>query len=156
MQEPSFAAALEREHRDIDQGLAQFTEGLNRGEWLAASLDTAAAALRRHIYLEEEILFPPLRETGLVAPVAVMLREHGEIWRALDELQQAVDGRTDSAIAQRAYGELEYLLEAHNEKEEQILYPQADLVLDEPTGVRLRDFLAHGILPAGWVCERVR
>ena len=156
MQESNLAAALEREHRDIDQNLAQFTEGLDRGEWRADSLDIAAVALRRHIYLEEKILFPPLRETGLVAPVAVMLREHGDIWQALDELQQAADAGIDSTVARRAYDELKYLLEAHNEKEEQILYPQADVVLDASTSARLRDFLTHGTLPTGWICEDLR
>jgi len=27
-------------------------------------------------------LFPPLRDAGMVAPVFVMLREHGQMWRA--------------------------------------------------------------------------
>ena len=44
----------------------------------------AMESLRRHIFLEEQLLFPPLREAGMIAPVLVMLREHGEIWQSLD------------------------------------------------------------------------
>jgi iron-sulfur cluster repair protein YtfE (RIC family) len=153
---PTLSAALEREHRDIDRNLALFTEGLDHGEWRIQPLDSAGKALRRHIYLEEEMLFPSLREAGQVAPVAVMLREHGDIWLALDELQQAAVVGGDGTVARRACERLQYLLEAHNEKEERILYPQADVVVDAATSSRLRDLLEHGTLPLGWVCVDLR
>ena len=54
--------------------------------------------LRRHIYLEEEFLFPPLRAAGMMAPLFVMVRQHGELWdamRALDALL-AVDADADA------------------------------------------------------------
>ncbi|GAA4239929.1 hypothetical protein GCM10022254_62710 [Actinomadura meridiana] len=41
--------------------------------------------------LEEEFLFPPLHATGLVAPIMVMLREHGQIWETMDALEDAPD-----------------------------------------------------------------
>ncbi|MCC6238138.1 MAG: hemerythrin domain-containing protein [Dehalococcoidia bacterium] len=154
--DPALSAVLEREHRDIDENLALFTEGLESGEWRVRPLETAGAALRRHIYLEEELLFPSLRDAGQVAPVAVMLREHGDIWLALDELEQAAVVGGDGTVARRTYERLQYLLEAHNDKEEQILYPQADVVLDAATSTRLRDSLEHGTLPGGWVCADLR
>ena len=86
MQE-TLTAALEREHQEIDAGLAAFVDGLDSDELRGAELDRAADALRRHIYLEEEFLFPPLRAAGMVPPVLVMLREHGEIWRTLEALE---------------------------------------------------------------------
>ncbi|MGH3292466.1 MAG: hemerythrin domain-containing protein [Trebonia sp.] len=74
METESLAAALEREHHDIDQGIAAFTASPGDPHPLVR----AARALRRHIYLEEEFLFPPLGEAepALRAPVFVMLREH--------------------------------------------------------------------------------
>ncbi|MQA00664.1 MAG: hemerythrin domain-containing protein [Dehalococcoidia bacterium] len=156
MQQQTPAGVLEREHRDIDEGLTRFTEDLARGEWRPEPLEVAARALRRHIYLEEELFFPSLRESGLVAPVMVMLREHGEIWHALDEVERLAAARTDRASTLRAHEELAEVLEHHNMKEERILYPQADTALDDAASERLRDFLETGTLPEGWVCEALR
>ena len=155
MQDVTLGAALEREHREIDENLERFTSGLEQGEWDPAPLQAASVALRRHIYLEEEMFFPPLRETGLVAPVAVMLREHGDIWLALDEVEARAAQQTDPETVRRAYDDLAYLLDAHNEKEEQILYPQDHTLTDAQTA-ELRAFIESGTLPEGWICHDLR
>lgn len=59
---PTLRAALEREHHEIDAGIEKFLEDPAPTQ----SLATAFTALRRHIYLEEEYLFPPLRAEGLM------------------------------------------------------------------------------------------
>lgn len=79
MAEETLASVLEREHREIDEGIVAYESRLAAGVDEPALLHRAMDALRRHIYLEEEFLFPPLRAVGMVAPVFVMLREHGEI-----------------------------------------------------------------------------
>ena len=61
------AVALEREHIEIDDALTAFAAGPVTKERDLEPLSGAIGALRRHIYLEEEFLFPPLRETGLMA-----------------------------------------------------------------------------------------
>jgi regulator of cell morphogenesis and NO signaling len=85
-QSQSLAAALEREHHEIDAGIAAFTAAPDSPQPLVRAI----RALRRHIYLEEEFLFPLLREAeaGLTAPVFVMLREHAQIWATLDSLER--------------------------------------------------------------------
>jgi iron-sulfur cluster repair protein YtfE (RIC family) len=150
----SLAAALEREHQDIDDEIEVFAAGLAAGTIDAGPLRRASAALRRHIYLEEEFLFPPLREAGLVAPVFVMLREHGELWRILDAIDTELALDPDTAALQKLCRELVVQLQHHNPKEEQILYPQADQVLHGEVGSRLKAFIESGQLPEGWVCER--
>lgn len=80
------AAALEREHHEIDRGIEAFLTGQGEGHARIEPLREAINALRRHIFLEEAFLFPPLGDAGLVAPIFVMLREHGEIWNSLDAL----------------------------------------------------------------------
>ena len=141
----TLATALEREHHEIDEGLAAF-----RSDGEAARLRDAVSALRRHVYLEEVLVFPSLRQAGMMAPGFVMLREHGEMWQVLDRLDVSVD----RADLEQLCGELEPLLQAHNGKEEPILYPQVDAVLDEDQSAALRSFLATGSTPAGWVCEQ--
>ncbi|MCK9486011.1 MAG: hemerythrin domain-containing protein [Dehalococcoidia bacterium] len=153
MTDPRIADALEREHREIDAGLAEFTAALDGGEWRTQPLLDAAAALRRHIYIEEEMLFPALRAAGLWGPVAVMLREHGEIWSALDELEEVAGEQVSDDNARQVYRRLAALLEIHNDKEEAILYPQSDTVVDEATRSRIEHYLEHSTLPPGWTCQ---
>ena len=144
--------ALEGEHRTIDAGLDHFRAGLDAGELRIAALRSAAAALRRHIYLEEEAIFPPLTVGGLVAPVSVMLREHGDIWMALERIERAAaDG--DVSAAWSGLATLSPLLADHNFKEERIIYPAADQALSGEAADRLRDELAHRAMPAGWTCR---
>jgi hemerythrin-like domain-containing protein len=150
----TLAAALEREHREIDAGIEAFLESLAAGRARPESLVRAMQALRRHIYLEEQFLFPPLREAGMVAPIFVMLREHGEIWDAMDAMDREIARDGAGAAMSEACHELLAQLERHNAKEEPIIYPQADAVLDADTGAQLHEHLAAGRLPEGWVCAR--
>lgn len=147
----SLAEALEREHREIDDGLEIFSAGDGETEQRRQALERAIRALRRHIYLEEEFLFPPLRDAGLAAPVFVMLREHGQIWATLDALEQEVrQGGSGLYWCHQLVVQLQH----HNLKEERVLYPQADIVLTAPAAERLRAFIETGELPPGWVCQR--
>jgi regulator of cell morphogenesis and NO signaling len=151
------AAALTKEHREIDSGIEEFLAGANAGEVRDEPLRTALAALRRHIYLEETFLFPPLRAAGLLMPIMVMLREHGALWIAMDELETALPDAADGSAASAALLDqcraLLTLLDQHNTKEEPVIYPRADLDLDEAVHDDLADFLYAGRMPDGWVCE---
>lgn len=149
----SLGAALEREHREIDEGIEEFRSGLAAGVRKTEPLTRAAGALRRHIYLEEEFLFPPLRAAGLMAPLFVMVREHGEMWRTLDTLQAKLADGSASAPVLDTCGQLVAGLESHNSKEEAIIYPQADVVLSASVTAELRAFLDSGSMPDGWVCQ---
>lgn len=154
------AAALEREHHEIDEGIESFSAGLATGEGAARPLTRAMAALRRHIYLEEAFLFPPLRAAGLIAPVFVMVREHGQMWTTLDALDAELHhGAVNAALPESVAGllcDLQQQLTAHNAKEEQILYPQADQVLTASATDELRALLDTGRIPDGWVCQAQR
>ncbi|MDV3124116.1 hemerythrin domain-containing protein [Mycobacterium sp. 21AC1] len=148
-------ATLEREHRTIDDAILRFVDAgpsAATREQHIALLD-AVAVLRRHIYLEEQYLFPPLRAAGLVGPVMVMVHEHALMWPLLDQIERLVADRDFDNAAQQCRNLLE-MLNSHNMKEERILYPQADTLpqgdLDE-----LAELLSTAELPAGWVCGGV-
>jgi len=155
MAEGTLAAALEREHREIDAGIDAFGADPAEGGGRVESLTGAIAALRRHIYLEEEFLFPPLR-SELAVPTIVMLREHGEMWKILDTLEAALRKDPGGDTVLSLCEELVPRLEAHNAKEEAILYAQADKILSDEASADLQAFLASGRMPEGWVCERAR
>lgn len=150
----TLAEALEHEHHEIDAGIEEFVARQATGDPDLAPLNRAMAALRRHIYLEEELVFPPLRASGLFAAIMVMLREHGEIWTAMDALEAEVAADAASAAVRDRCAELVTLLEAHNSKEEPIIYPQTDATLSPEAAATLRDFLGSGQMPEGWVCAK--
>jgi DUF438 domain-containing protein len=148
------ASALEREHREIDRGIEAFLAADSEGGNRLEALRRAIEALRRHIFLEEEFLFPPLREAGMVAPVFVMLREHGEIWDTLDAVDAQLRADTADGVVDEACRTLLAQLEKHNAKEEPILYTQADAVLTPAASAGLKAFLAAGRTPDGWACAQ--
>ncbi|WEG10111.1 hemerythrin domain-containing protein [Microbacterium horticulturae] len=147
------ADALTREHHDIDTGIEAYLTGLDSGGD-AAPLHTAMHALRRHIYLEETFLFPPLRAGGLMMAIMVMEREHGELWRAMDALEHTLVAPRDPEELRDACRSLLALLDDHNSKEEPVVYPRADADLTDQQRTQLAAFLESGTFPDGWVCAK--
>lgn len=154
MTDTTLSAALEREHREIDGGIEEYAARLAEGDPTPEPLLRAMAGLRRHIYLEEEYIFPPLREAGMMMPVFVMLREHGELWDAMAGLDEMLATGADADEVQAACRSLLARLDSHNAKEEPIIYPQADARLSDEATTRLHDFLADGRMPEGWLCAQ--
>lgn len=148
------SVVLQREHHEIDSAIAAFIEKLDAGGVQPELLSVALQALRRHIYLEETILFPPIREAGMTMPIFVMMREHGELWRAMDVLADLLIDRADNEKLRVACHRLLGQLEQHNTKEEPIIYPYADNDLPAQVSVELTRFIETGRLPGGWVCQQ--
>ncbi|OBK27106.1 hemerythrin [Mycobacterium asiaticum] len=149
------SAALTQEHREIDSGIAAFLEKLDGGSVQPELLTAALAALRRHIYLEEVFLFPPIREAGLTMPIFVMMREHGELWRTMDALAELCAEGNRSDLGDTCRGLLAQL-DQHNAKEEPVIYPHADRDLPPQTSAEATRFVETGCMPDGWVCGLAR
>ena len=149
----SIAQILEHEHQSIDGRLAAFVAGLDEGEVRADDVRASAAELRRHIHVEEVHVFPRLRQAGMIPPVLVMLREHGLIWDTLDGIDRLLsDDAHDVAALRTQCDRLTEQLEAHNMKEERILYPAADDTLDAD-GVASVEAALRDEMPPGWRAE---
>lgn len=155
MEHKTLGAALEAEHHDIDDGieafLAQPTDRLELSEILARAL----TGLRRHIYLEEVFLFPPLKTAGLMGPIFVMEREHGELWKAMDQIDGLILEKEASAVHEACTSLLE-LLEKHNAMEEKTIYAQVDELLNSGAGAALSEFMGSGSMPEAWVARSAR
>jgi hemerythrin-like domain-containing protein len=149
------STALEREHQQVDAGLEAFLAGLARGQIAPDELNAALEGLRRHIYLEERILFPPMRHTGMAMPVAVMMTEHGEIWRTMDALAGLVAGG-DTERMRAICRLLLNQLAVHNSKEEQVIYRAADTGLESDHAAEVADFIETGLMPDCWECLEAR
>lgn len=157
------AEALIREHHEIDAGIERFIARTGESASSADGEDAREAArpllgafiaLRRHIYLEEEFVFPAITDPSLAMAMQVMYREHGSIWRLMDSAEALL---TDEAAGARevvsACEQMLVELERHNAKEEPIIYPLADTALPEDRRNDLAEFLDSGHLPAGWKCR---
>jgi len=149
----TLGAILERDHHRIDEHFARFAASLAEGPVDVEALGAGAAGLRHHIYVEEEHHFPPLQRAGLVGPIMVMLREHGQLWDLLDALESRVREQADPETINVTWQDLEHRLADHNRKEEQILYPAGDDVLDAEVTADVLDELRSGDTPPGWVCR---
>lgn len=152
----ALSTALEREHREIDGGIEHFVAHLDHGEMRAEPLREALRALRRHIYLEEEFVFPPISQAGMAVPVLVMLREHGQIWHTMDALAGLLDGPAEAGRILACCRALLAQLARHNAKEEPVLYPRADADLSAEASADLTRFLRTGATPDGWACRQAR
>jgi hemerythrin superfamily protein len=151
----SLAEALEAEHRRIDEGIATYiaAPAYHRDQ---EPLVRATAALRRHIFLEEEYLFPRLHDQGTAASFSLMLREHAKIWTAVEDLDRELRAGIDDRLVAKHCHELAVRLRHHNGNEERILYPKADEVLTAAEMAKLAAFLDGIEFPAGWICIKAR
>ncbi|NMG37291.1 hemerythrin domain-containing protein [Azoarcus sp. TTM-91] len=123
---------MQHHHGHCDEAFATAEADAHRGDWsaCAASLARFRADLLGHLAVEEERIFPAFEaSTGNTAgPTRVMRAEHEEMRELLGWLDEALAGRNAIAFADAAETLL-ILLQQHNMKEENILYPMCDRIL---------------------------
>ncbi len=103
--------------------------------------------LKRHIIWEEDILFPAFeKKTGMTAegPTWVMREEHRQIGSILERIHEKV--RRGDPLGADDEMMLVKILNEHNQKEEQVLYPALDRLLTEEESARI--FLGMENIPA--------
>ena len=145
----SIAGYFENDHVRLDRRFKEFQD-TKRSDFARAAADFAEfkAGLERHIGWEEEILFPGFEDkTGMhnTGPTAVMRMEHRLIKRFLQEIAQKL-ARQDTDTDSEESG-LRQTLGEHNRKEEQILYPAIDEMLNPAE--RASAFARMGVAPGG-------
>jgi regulator of cell morphogenesis and NO signaling len=128
MSESTVQTSLAHDHDRLDQLLETYRQ-LKRVDFAKAkqAFREFKFGLQRHIISEETVLFPlfedksGLRDHG---PTVVMRAEHREIGRRLEALHDKV--RRQDVDSEREEEELLQALAAHNQKEENVLYPAID------------------------------
>ncbi|OMC17407.1 hemerythrin [Mycolicibacter heraklionensis] len=154
MSDAALSAALERAHLQIEEGISAFVEGLQGGSVDADGLSATLAELRRHIYLEEQLLFPTISAGPHMLAVFGMVRGHGAIWRTMNAFDDLAHAGADHATLRAAGRRLLDQLAAHNKVEEPVIYPVADTGLAPEVAAEVAEFLASGRMPRGWTCAR--
>ncbi len=141
---------LRAEHRVIERAL-DLLLALTRADELDVDAGRDAVAFLRgfadelHHGKEEHRLFPLLEERGLprhAGPLAVMLHEHEQGRGAIAAMDAALDAGDATAFKRAAEGYVA-LLRDHIAKEDGVLFPMADSMLDDPTRARLTDEFAQ-------------
>ena len=128
----TIAELMTHDHRACDHDFARAETLAAKADWSGAAeaLDAFARALNAHFDAEEQHLFPAFEAaTGMThGPTHVMRAEHRDMRDALERLQAALRAQDGDDFA----GEAETLLimmQQHNMKEENILYPMCDMRL---------------------------
>ncbi|GLO61381.1 hypothetical protein MACH09_18890 [Vibrio sp. MACH09] len=116
-------------HKNCDDLLVDAEGALAKANWtdFEAAWNKFDAETQHHFALEEDILFPEFeKQTGMTGgPTMVMRQEHSQVRAMFDQMQQAIQTQDTD----RAMGIIEsvmLLIQQHNMKEEQILYPMSD------------------------------
>ena len=123
---------LTGEHRSCDDLFAAAEAGAADGNLDAArsGLESFVTDMEHHFQREEQVLFPAFEaRTGQSqGPTMVMRGEHEQMRQLFRELRQSL-AREDSERFLGLSETLLMLMQQHNAKEEQMLYPMSDQVL---------------------------
>ncbi len=144
----SIQETLEHDHQACDAMFAEIEVAVGHADFAAARGHFARfrEAMERHINAEENVVFPAFEgKTGMrTGPTEVMRSEH----RMMRDLFVKMDAALAQQQAQPYLGLAEtllILLQQHNIKEENILYPMVDQALGSERQTLLDKLQASGI-----------
>jgi hemerythrin-like domain-containing protein len=125
----STTEALHHHHKHCDQLFADAEASGHKGEWADSAVEFGRFRdeLLAHFATEEQVLFPAFEAaTGMTGgPTQMMRFEHAQMRELLEQMQAALEQRARDAFAGAAETLL-VLMQQHNMKEENILYPMCD------------------------------
>ncbi|MCB1857930.1 MAG: hemerythrin domain-containing protein [Gammaproteobacteria bacterium] len=123
---------MSRDHRRCDEDFSQTEQLVADGDWSGGQQAFAGFrdSTERHFATEEELLFPRFeQQTGhTMGPTQVMRMEHIQMRHLFEDMQQAIANR-DKKRYLGLSETLMMIIQQHNMKEEQMLYPMMDQVI---------------------------
>ncbi|MBE0613625.1 MAG: hemerythrin domain-containing protein [Burkholderiales bacterium] len=141
---------LPAHHKHCDDLFVAAEEAVQSGDWTAATPACARLCdqMKAHFTAEEDTLFPAFEAaTGNSSgPTRVMRMEHEQMRPLLAQLEAACAAQDGEAYAGAAETLL-ILMQQHNMKEENILYPMCDQALGaeaEKIGAEMSALLEQG------------
>ena len=127
----TLAEFMSADHKACDESFARAEEAALDDNWTHAEamFGIFQHAMARHFRREEEVLFPALLDAGGPGgPVQVMQMEHAQMNDLIEQLAVSVANKNSKNYGGVAETLL-IVMQQHNLKEEQILYPIADRIL---------------------------
>jgi hemerythrin-like domain-containing protein len=132
------------DHRSCDAHWVLLEESLESGAATEPHWQAFDAAMRRHMAMEEDVLFPAFEQaTGMLGgPTVVMRAEHERMRAMLTQMATLARAGEWEALADQG-DTLMMLIGQHNAKEEAMLYPMAERALGHawaPIAAKLADY----------------
>lgn len=128
----TITAPLSKHHKHCDELFSRAEEACANDDWMSGEEAFALLVnqLETHFISEEELLFPAFETaTGMTSgPTEVMRGEHRQMRDLLAQMKGALASRDSDAFGGAAETLL-ILMQQHNMKEENILYPMCDNAL---------------------------
>lgn len=125
---------LSSDHRACDDLFASVEAAVAHRDWDSArrQFDRFVAAMLRHLAREEQVLFPAFeaRTANDMGPTRVMRMEHEQIRRLMQDMARTV-ADADHCRYLGLSETLHQLVQHHNLKEEDLLFPMFDQMLDD-------------------------
>lgn len=119
-------------HKHCDDAFAAAEEAAHQADWAScqAAFGRFRDTLEAHFQTEEKILFPAFEQrSGMIGgPTQVMRLEHTQMRGLLGQMATALRARDKKGFSGAAETLL-VLMQQHNLKEENILYPMCDQAL---------------------------
>ncbi len=121
------------DHRRCDEKWAEVEAAAQAGdlETEKERWRTFQGEMLRHLRMEEEVMFPAFeRASGMTdgGPTFVMRAEHEQMRGVIEQMSAAADGDDYDELVDLG-DTLLMLIQQHNQKEEQMLYPMAEQAL---------------------------
>jgi hemerythrin-like domain-containing protein len=136
---------LGNDHRACDDLFASAEAAVAQKNWDAARslFEGFQAAMAHHLAMEEDVLFPAFESrTGMRSgPTEVMRMEHAQMRDLMGEMARAVAAGNQAGFLGLSET-LNMLMQQHNLKEENMLYPMSDQVLGDEAGRLIREMSA--------------
>ncbi len=133
--------SLHDHHKLCDADFAAAEEAAHKGDWAAcaATYGKFKTELLAHFGVEEEVLFPAFESrTGMVGgPPQIMREEHEKMRDLLRQMDQALEQKSVDGFLGAAETLL-IMMQQHNMKEENILYPMCDQALGQDSEISSR------------------
>ncbi|HEX7972212.1 MAG TPA: hemerythrin domain-containing protein [Thiobacillus sp.] len=125
---------LGNDHRACDDLFASAETAAAQKNWDSARslFERFRAAMAHHLAMEEDVLFPAFeaRTGNRMGPTQVMRMEHAQMRGLLQDMASTVAASNQSRYLGLSET-LNMLMQQHNLKEENMLYPMSDQVLGD-------------------------
>jgi len=132
---------MSADHRACDESFANMENAVHDENWSEAKklFESFASDLLYHFDMEEKVMFPAFEARSGSAhcnPTPVMLMEHEQMKKLVQDMRADIDSKNKEHF----FGLSETLMmtmQQHNMKEEQMMYPMVDDVMQAENSMLL-------------------
>lgn len=129
-------AYMTQEHRKCDDKFAELENAIDKNNFEAgnALFKAFQEDMLLHFRQEEDVMFTAFNQCsgGGCNPTSVMIMEHDQMRQTIKQMEEALQSRNVDRFLGLCEN-LQFIMQQHNMKEEQIMYNMADNALDSNT-----------------------